>query len=70
MLASRDLARARGLPLVRCVCSGAYSAKVAERSGFTRLGGVAYDAFLGPDGAPVFSPAPPHTGITVWARRL
>lgn len=70
MARTLDLARARGLRLVRCVCSGAYSARVAERSGFAKLGGVAYDTFLGPDGAPVFSPPPPHTAITVWALRL
>ncbi|XP_034256331.1 dopamine N-acetyltransferase-like [Thrips palmi] len=70
MARTLELARAQGLPLVRCVCSGAFSARVAERSGFSRLGGVAYDAFLGPDGAPVFSPPPPHTAITVWALRL
>lgn len=65
-----ELARARGLPLVRCVCSGAYSARAAARCGFTRLGGIPYDQFLGADGAPVFRPPPPHTEISVWTLDL
>lgn len=65
-----ELARARGLRLVRCVCSGAYSARVVERLGFSKLGGLPYDEFLGLDGQPVFRPPPPHLAITMWALRL
>ncbi|KAK3927991.1 Dopamine N-acetyltransferase [Frankliniella fusca] len=65
-----DLARARGLRLVRCVCSGAYSARVVERLGFLKLGTLPYNEFLGPDGRPVFSPPAPHLAMTVWALRL
>lgn len=68
-LISRKAVQQRGIRLVRMDCSSAYSAKSAERLGFTCMYSAKYtDIKL--DGRPLIVPETPHVDDRVYIKAL
>lgn len=64
-----ELARERGIPLVRVDCTSHYSARAVGRLGFERVFSLPYSQYRR-DGQVVFAPAEPHTEVSTYIKRV
>ncbi|KRT82323.1 Acetyltransferase [Oryctes borbonicus] len=66
---TRDLAREKGIKMIRVDCTSYFSARASEKLGMECVYELKYADYK-EDGVQVFNPEPPHTGLKVYVQRL
>lgn len=67
---SRELARAQGVPMVRCVCTSFYTRKAVARLGFEHVHTMPYKSFVDDQGRVVFNTEHPHDNVETYVVRV
>ncbi|XP_072765267.1 arylalkylamine N-acetyltransferase 1 isoform X2 [Anoplolepis gracilipes] len=65
-----EIAKEQGFHYARVDCSSAFSGKLCARIGFDAIYKLNYNDYVDEEGKPIFSPAPPHTAVVSYARKL
>ncbi|XP_034239246.1 dopamine N-acetyltransferase [Thrips palmi] len=67
---SRELTRAQGMSMVRCVCTSFYTHKAVARLGFQHVHTMPYKSFVDEQGRVVFDTEPPHDNVETYVARV
>ncbi|PSN52944.1 hypothetical protein C0J52_03647 [Blattella germanica] len=70
MIQSKELAKAKGYPLMAIICSSYYSAKISQSMGMECVYKLPYSEYKDEDGIPIFIPPPPHKEISIFIEKL
>ncbi|GJQ86088.1 putative N-acetyltransferase [Trypoxylus dichotomus] len=66
---TRDLAREKGIKMIRVDCTSYFSARASEKLGMQCVYELKYADYK-ENGVQVFDPEPPHTALKVYVQRL
>ena len=66
----REVTRAQGVPMVRCVCTSYYTHLAVARLGFQHVHTMPYKSFVDADGKVVFETEPPHENVETYVARV
>jgi ribosomal protein S18 acetylase RimI-like enzyme len=70
MEGTRHLALSLGYPLLRILCTSAYSTRIARSMGMRSVHTLPFTEYKDENGHPVFTPPQPHTHATMFVLKL